>query len=232
MARSRIVHPVSIDEVERIAFALAQKLGFDEPIPPFTSRYPNILESCVETPFQRFYKITPYPSLYAKASILFYLLIKNHPFKNGNKRIALTTMLVFLHKHGKWLNTAVGELFEFTKWVAESNPKDKNFVLLTIEAYIKKHSNIGRGTMDNEKLKAVRAHLASQSPLEIPPAIWRHRETGLYWATYEVQGTGKILACGFNEDSDISLLRVSGSNEKYIKENRDMLEYVPVDDTP
>ena len=73
--------------------------------------------------------------------------------------------------------------------------------------------------MDNEKLKAVRTHLAGQDPVGIPPAIWRHEITGYYWATYEVQGTGKILACTFNEDSDISQLRVSGLVEDYIREN-------------
>ena len=126
-------------EVEHIAFALARaKLAFDEPIPDFSTRYPNILESCLATPFQRFYGITAYASLYAKSSILFYLLIKNHPFRNGNKRIAVTTLLVFLCNHNKWLNATPEELYKITKWVAESDPKDKDFVLMATGAFIKK----------------------------------------------------------------------------------------------
>jgi len=36
-----------------------------------------------------------YPTLVSKASFLFYLMIKNHPFQNGNKRIAITTLFTF-----------------------------------------------------------------------------------------------------------------------------------------
>ena len=139
MAKPRITQRPTLAEVEHIAFALAgEKLAFDEPIPAFSTRYPNILESCLATPFQRFYGITAYRSLYAKAGILFYLLIKNHPFQNGNKRIAVMTLLVFLHKYNKWLSTTVEDLYKVTKWVAESDPKDKDFVLMAMEAYIKK----------------------------------------------------------------------------------------------
>ena len=139
MAGRRITQRLTLDELERIAFRLAEnELAFDEPIPAFSTRYPNILESCLATPFQRFYGITAYPSLFAKASILFYLLVKNHPFQNGNKRIAVTTLFVFLHKHNKWLKTTLAELYLFTKWVAESEPKAKDFVLMAIEAYIRK----------------------------------------------------------------------------------------------
>ena len=139
MAKPRIAEGLTLAEVEYIAFALArEKLAFDEPIPPFSTRYPNILESCLATPFQRFYGITAYPSVFAKSSILFYLLIKNHPFQNGNKRIAVTTLFVFLHKHNKWLNATLEELYKFTKWVAESDPQSKDFVVMAIEAYIRK----------------------------------------------------------------------------------------------
>ena len=141
MAGRRIAQRLTLDELERIAFRLAEEeLTFDEPIPPFSTRYPNNLESCLATPFQRFYGITAYPSLFAKASILFYLLIKNHPFQNGNKRIAVTTLLVFLHKHNKWLKATLVELYLFTKWVAESEPDAKDFVLIAIEAYIRKRA--------------------------------------------------------------------------------------------
>ncbi|MCK4849730.1 MAG: type II toxin-antitoxin system death-on-curing family toxin [Phycisphaerae bacterium] len=231
MAKPRIIDRLTPNEIKLAAFAwVREKLCPDGDIPDFSTRYPNRLESCLAVPFQRFYGEPIYRSLYAKASVLFYLLIKNHPFRDGNKRIAIATLLFFLHKHGKWINVELNELFEFTKWVAESASKDKDIVLMTIEAYIRKHPS--EVPMNKEKLKAVRAHLASQNPLDIPPSIWRHRETGLYWATYEVQGTDKILACAFNEDSDISQLKASGLNEDYIRENHAMFDYVPVDDTP
>ena len=152
MAKPRIAPGLTLAEVEYIAFRLAEeKLAFDEPIPPFSTRYPNILESCLATPFQRFYGITAYRSLYAKSSILFYLLIKNHPFQNGNKRIAVTTLLVFLHQHNKWLNTTLEELYKLTKWVAESDPKNKDFVIMAVEAYIKKRISAWSGREKNSQ---------------------------------------------------------------------------------
>jgi len=53
--------------------------------------------------FSKIDKKLLYHGLIGKAAILFYLLIKNHPFKNGNKRIAITTVLVFLSINKKWL---------------------------------------------------------------------------------------------------------------------------------
>lgn len=72
---------ITVAEVEYVAFVFARKLmTWDEPIPDFGTRFPNILESCLETPFARFAKKDLYRGLIGKASILFYLLIKNHPF--------------------------------------------------------------------------------------------------------------------------------------------------------
>jgi prophage maintenance system killer protein len=140
MAKRRIIKRLSVEEVERIAFTLAQKhLTFDEPIPDFSTRFPNILEGCMATPFQKFFGKVPYPSLTAKAGMLFYLLIKDHPFQNGNKRIALTTLIVFLLKNDLWLEADVRQIYKFTVWVATSRPEDKDFVLMAINEFIKKH---------------------------------------------------------------------------------------------
>ena len=100
-----MIKRIHIEQVELIAFELAKDhFGYDEPIPGFSTRFPNSLESCVNAPFQTFDSRPLYRSLVDKASILFYLMIKNHPFQNGNKRIALTTLLLFLLLNGKWLD--------------------------------------------------------------------------------------------------------------------------------
>src|SRR3989338_4386332 len=96
---------LSVQEVEYAAHRLAKEwMGWNEPIPDFGTRFPNILESCLSAPFQEFGGQSPYKGLLGKASILFYLMIKNHPFQNGNKRIAVTTLLIFLFKNKKWLS--------------------------------------------------------------------------------------------------------------------------------
>lgn len=131
---------ISVADVEYLAFRLAREhLSFNEPIPDFSTRYPHMLESCLVTPFQAFSGKDLYPSLVAKASILFYLMIKNHPFQNGNKRIAITTVLVFLHRNGKWLRIDPHQLYLFTKWVAQSPPEVKEQVVDAIQAFIRKH---------------------------------------------------------------------------------------------
>ena len=131
---------ITTADVEHVAFHLARELlSFNEPIPDYSTRFPNVLESCLITPFQKFSRKSLYPSLVAKASILLYLLIKNHPFQNGNKRIALTTLLVFLHRNGKWLKVDTQEFYNFTVWVAQSPAVLKDEVVMGIEKFIKSH---------------------------------------------------------------------------------------------
>ena len=134
---------ITLREVEFLAFELAQAmLAFDEPIPDFSTRFPCSLESCLAVPFQKFGGKSPYPTLPAKAAILFYLMIKNHPFQNGNKRIAMTTLTVFLFKNNKWLNVDSKELYNLTVWVAQSPPTVKNETVAAIETFLKKYLTI------------------------------------------------------------------------------------------
>ena len=108
-------------------------------IPGFTTRFPNILESCLAKPFQTFTRKALYPGLVSRASFLFYLLIKNHPFQNGNKRIAMTTLLVFLYKNKKWIKVDIREFYNFTVWVAESAPLFKEETVSAIKKFLNKY---------------------------------------------------------------------------------------------
>jgi len=131
---------INLKEVEFIAFTAARKrLTADEPIPDFGTRFPNKLESCLAVPFQRFQKKDLYSGLVAKAAILFYLMIKNHPFQNGNKRIAVMTLLVFLYKNKKWLQISNQEFYNFSIWIAQSPASLKNEVVKAIEKFLKDH---------------------------------------------------------------------------------------------
>ena len=132
---------LNLKEVEHITLQLAKEmLSYDEPIPDFSSRFPNILESCIATPFMSFNKKLLYPGLILKAYMLFYLMIKNHPFQNGNKRIAIATLLVFLYKNNKWIKSEINEFYDFTIWIAKSPAKLKNDVLKAIENFIRRHT--------------------------------------------------------------------------------------------
>jgi death-on-curing family protein len=131
---------VTLSDVQEITFVIAiEKLSYKEPIPPFTTRLPNKLESCLLTPFQKFNGKDLYPGLIKKASILLYLLISNHPLLNGNKRVALTTLLYFLLKNGKYLDADTMVLYNFTVWVAQSPSELKEQVVSGIELFLKTH---------------------------------------------------------------------------------------------
>lgn len=135
-----MMETITLKEVEYISFRLAQEiLSFNEPIPEFSTRFPNILESCLAAPFQSFSGKALYPDLVSRSSILFYFMIKNHPFKNGNKRIAMTTLFVFLHKNAKWLKVDVQELYNFTMWIAQSPPGAKTEAVRATEKFIRAH---------------------------------------------------------------------------------------------
>lgn len=124
-------------EVEYTAFQLAKEImSWDEPIPDFGTRFPNILESCLAVPFQTFNKKPLYRGLVGKAAILFYLMIKNHPFENGNKRIAVMTLLVFLSKNRKWLTVSNDGLYRIAVRIAESDPKLKDKYIEILKEFI------------------------------------------------------------------------------------------------
>ena len=129
---------ISIVEIEYLAFRLAKEImDFNEPIPDFSTRFPNILESCLGTPLQGFARRSLYHGLSSKAAILFYLMIKNHPFQNGNKRIAMTTLFVLLYKNKKWLEVDNQELYNFATWVASSPARLKEETAKAVEKFIK-----------------------------------------------------------------------------------------------
>jgi death-on-curing family protein len=132
-----MIKSLSITEIEYTAFRLARELmTYNEPIPDFTTRFPNILESCLAVPFQKFSKKNLYKGIVEKGAILFYLMVKNHPFQNGNKRVAMTALFVFIHKNKKWLDVDRKELYNFAVWVAESPPKFKKETVQAIEKFL------------------------------------------------------------------------------------------------
>lgn len=72
----------------------------------------GLLESALETPFQTFDGKDLYPALIQKAARLGYSLVSNHPFVDGNKRIGIHTMLVFLAVNGVEIECTQKELID------------------------------------------------------------------------------------------------------------------------
>jgi hypothetical protein len=51
--------------------------------------------------------------------------------------MAITVLLVFLHKNKRWINVDTQELYNFTIWVAQSPPRLKDETVKAIEKFIK-----------------------------------------------------------------------------------------------
>jgi hypothetical protein len=88
--------------------------------------------------FQTFGKRQLYPSIEEKAAHLLYFLVKNHPFVDGNKRIAAFLFLWFLDKNRALYRKdgskriADNALVAITLMVAESRPSDKDLIVKVI----------------------------------------------------------------------------------------------------
>lgn len=96
------------------------ELEFDEPIPPFETRFPGKLEGILASIQQTFDKKLLNPTLLNAAVAYFHQLILGHPFQNGNKRMALLFTHAFLLLHNMDFSLTQKELFALTVFVAES----------------------------------------------------------------------------------------------------------------
>lgn len=91
----------------------------------------NSLEGSLATIMQTFDGKELYPSLEEKAAHLLYFLVKNHPFVDGNKRIAAALFLWFLEKNHVLYRTdgskriADNALVAMILLIAESRPEEK-----------------------------------------------------------------------------------------------------------
>ena len=131
---------IQVGDFENLCFRLAQEhFKFDQPIPAFITRNPGILESCLKTPLQRFDGKDLYPGFIDKISILFYLMIKNHPFRNGNKRIAVASLFVVLYLNKLWLSTKPLGLRDLAEYVSTSDRKNKSSVVMKISRFTAKN---------------------------------------------------------------------------------------------
>ena len=97
------------------------------------------LEKIIESLRQTFNGKELYESIEKKAAHLFYLVIKDHPFVDGNKRIASFLFVYFLGKNN-YLYKGNGErklndnaLIVLSLLVAESNPREKETMIKIIE---------------------------------------------------------------------------------------------------
>ena len=93
----------------------------------------RMLDSALANPLQTFAGLDLYPTCVDKAVQLCYGLIKNHPFLDGNKRIALHSMLILLSTNGLKIEIAHDELIDIIFKVADGSFNSSDLLQLLKE---------------------------------------------------------------------------------------------------
>ena len=113
---------------------IINKLRFNEESSLFAIERDRGLESIIGNIYQSFGGQYIYKSIEEKGANFLYLIVKNHVFADGNKRIAATLFIYFLnyynilYKNGKQTidNNTLAAL---TLLIAESNPREKEVII-------------------------------------------------------------------------------------------------------
>lgn len=99
-------------------------------------REEGLLDSACNAPFQSFGGTELYPSVLEKAARLGFGLIKNHPFVDGNKRIGIHSILVFLAVNHIELCYEDSDLTDLILKIA-SGSYNKKYLLVWLQQHLK-----------------------------------------------------------------------------------------------
>lgn len=110
------------------------KLRFNEESSLFAVERDKGLESIIRNIYQSFDGQDIYKSIEEKGANFLYLIVKNHVFTDGNKRIAATLFIYFLNFYGILYKDGEqtidnNTLTALTLLIAESNPKEKEVII-------------------------------------------------------------------------------------------------------
>lgn len=131
---------VSQEELKYIAELFTQYMReYSSSSSEYEVRNSDKLDSSITQPFQQIGGKDLYPDLVSRGSALYYFCIKNHPFEDGNKRMGIFALLIYLAKNGYWLECSEDELFDITVYTAGSDIKDMESVVEKIEGFIEEN---------------------------------------------------------------------------------------------
>lgn len=133
----RIIKPNGTKDNKQITYEdclnIITKLRFSNDSDLFALERNQGLKEIIGTIYQSFDGKDLYPTTEEKAANFLYLIIKNHAFIDGNKRIAATLFIYFLEFYNILYNEK-GQVIDnntlvaITLLIAESNPKEKNIL--------------------------------------------------------------------------------------------------------
>ena len=121
---------------------IINKLKFNNDSDLFALERDKGLKAIIGNIFQSFDKKDLYPTTEEKAANFLYLIIKNHVFIDGNKRIAATLFIYFLEYYKLlYINERQvidnNTLVAITLLIAQSNPKEKDILIDLIMNFLK-----------------------------------------------------------------------------------------------
>lgn len=122
-----MIHGLAAQEWERA----------DGSLPSFQIRDRGLLEATLAEPFTTFDGRPLYPTVTMKGACLFRGLVKDHPLVDGNKRLAVTAMTVFLQINGRDTTYSNDQLYRYAMRVAK---QAGNYPLRLIERWLRDNS--------------------------------------------------------------------------------------------
>ena len=113
---------------------IINKLKFNQESSLFAVERDKGLEAIIGNIYQTFEGKDVYKSIEEKGANFLYLVVKNHVFADGNKRIAATLFIYFLNFYGILFKNGVqtidnNTLAALTLLIAESNPREKEVII-------------------------------------------------------------------------------------------------------
>lgn len=129
------------DNAMRAINALKEKFGGSR---WFANEKDDSFKSSIGQIYQTFGGEDLYPSVEEKAAMLLYLVVKNHSFSDGNKRIAAMLFLWFMEKNGILYSAdgrkriADNTLVALTLMIAESRTEEKDVMVKVVVNLINK----------------------------------------------------------------------------------------------
>ena len=133
---------ISKDEYLELISRMKPEFGSDV----FANPKDDSFDSSINQIYQTFDGEDCYPTLEEKAAMLLYMLVKNHSFTDGNKRIGAACFLHFLEKNNMLYQNGApildnATLFALTLLIASSKPEEKDTMKQVILSVLNSGTN-------------------------------------------------------------------------------------------
>ena len=141
--------PVGVKDTYRITYeecrSIIDSMSFNSDL--FGKERDGSFNSSINAIYQSMFGKDLYETREEKAANLLYFITKNHSFYDGNKRIAASIFIFFLHKNNMLYKDNVkviddATLVAMTILIAESKPEEKEIIISLLMSFLSMKENI------------------------------------------------------------------------------------------